>query len=200
MLVIRFSKTFRKTSQFFLLLMLFLLISLIPCLISNFYQKETSFREKREISEKVLSIMAMYHCDNPEIYEAIMATFDPVLVAVVIAVESGFRVEAVSRAGCRGLMQLSPDKLDDWKNIRLNIQVGSAYLETQLKRFEDLELAFAAYNAGPGSVQKYQGVPPFRETIAYLEKIKSFGLFFDGPEKLDQSSKISRTKMVGALL
>lgn len=179
--------------------MLFLLISLIPCFISNFYQREQASREKLEISEKVLSIMSMYHCDNPEIYEAIMATFDPVLVAVVIAVESEFRVDAVSPAGCRGLMQLSPDKLEDWKNIHLNIQVGSAYLEAQLKRFQDLELAFAAYNAGPGSVQKYQGVPPFRETIAYLEKIKSFGLFFDDPE-LDQSSKISGSKRVEALL
>lgn len=199
MLAIRFSVTLRKTSQLFLLLMLFLLIGLIPCLISNFYQKEKSFREKREISEKVHSIMAMYNCNNPEIYEAIMATFDPVLVAVVIAVESGFRVEAVSQAGCRGLMQLSPDKLEDWRNIRLNIQIGSAYLETQLKRFEDLELAFAAYNAGPETVRKYQGVPPFRETIAYLEKIKSFGLCLDGPE-LGQSSKSSGSRRIGALL
>ncbi len=199
MLAIRFSETLRKTFQFFFLLMLFLLISLIPCLISNFYQKEKSGREKQAIAEKVHSIMAMYHCDNPEIYEAIMTTFDPVLVAVVVAVESGFRVDAVSRAGCRGLMQLSPDKLEDWKNIRLNIQIGSAYLEAQLKNFEDLELAFAAYNAGPGSVRKYQGVPPFRETIAYLEKVKSFGLSFEGPE-LDQSSKSSRPRRVGALL
>ena len=198
MSVIRFSKPLRQSIQFFFFLMLFLMISLIPCLIANFYQKEALVREKRALSEKVRSIMAMYNCNNPEIYEAIMATFDPVLVAVVIAVESGFRVDAVSRVGCRGLMQLSPDKLEDWRNIRLNIEIGAAYLETQLKRFEDLELAFAAYNAGPETVHKYQGVPPFRETIAYLQKIKSFGLSFDGPE-LDQSSKLSGSRRIGAL-
>ncbi len=199
MSVINVDEMFRKTGQFFLLLMLFSLISLIPCVISYYSQLEKSQREKEEISEKVLSIMRMYNCDNPEIHEAIMATFDPVLVAVVIAVESEYRVDAVSRAGCRGLMQLSPDKLEDWKNIRHNIRIGSAYLETQLKRFGDLELAFAAYNAGPETVLKYQGVPPFQETIAYIEKAKSFGLTFNNPA-LEQTSKITNQKRVGALL
>lgn len=199
MLAIQPSEILSKTAQFFFLLMLFLAISLIPCFISNFYQKEKASRERRAISEKVLSIMAMYQCDNPEIYEAIMSTFDPVLVAIVIAVESEFRVDAVSHAGCRGLMQLSPDKLEDWTNIRLNIQIGAAYLETQIKRFERLELAFAAYNAGPETVHKYQGVPPFRETIAYLKKVKSFGLSFDDPSS-GQPSKIPNPKQAGALL
>lgn len=200
MLKVRPSEILWKTVQFFfLLIMLFLLISLIPCFISNFDQEEQASREKQEIAAKVLAIMARYQCDNPEIYEAIMATFDPVLVAVVIAVESGFRVDAVSRAGCRGLMQLSPDKLEDWRNIRLNIQVGAAYLETQLQRFKDPELAFAAYNAGPETVRKYQGVPPFPETIAYLEKIKSFGLSFDDSSS-GGASKISSPKQAGFLL
>lgn len=196
---VRPSEILCETAQFFFLLLLFLLISLIPCFISNFDQEEQVNRERQEIGEKVLAIMAKYQCDNQEIYEAIMATFDPLIVAVVIAVESGFRVDAVSPAGCRGLMQLSPDKLEDWRNIRLNIQVGAAYLETQLQRFKDLELAFAAYNAGPESVRKYQGVPPFPETIAYLEKIKSFGLSFDGPSS-EEPSKIASPKQAGTLL
>lgn len=199
MLTIRFSETLRKTSLFFFLLMIFLLFSSIPRLLCSFHQKEPPPSEEQLVSERVHSIMAMYRCDNPEIYEAIMATFDPVLVAVVIAVESGFRVDAVSPVGCRGLMQLSPDKLEDWKNIRLNIQIGSAYLEAQLRRFKDLELAFAAYNAGPGAVQKYQGVPPFRETITYLEKVKSFGLFFDDPAS-NQPSEVSNSKRAETFL
>lgn len=169
----------RKTLKCFLLLLLILLINLIPCLINNYYQWKSADRERKKISTKVLSIMRMYNCDNPEIYEAIMSSFDPTLVAVVIAMESEFRIDAVSRAGCRGLMQLSPDKLEDWKDIRQNIRIGSAYLETQLKRFGDLELAFAAYNAGPETIIKYRGVPPFRETLAYIKKAKRFGLFND---------------------
>ncbi len=170
------SRAIQKSSKCFFLIMLFVLISLIPCLVNNYFQSQKIKQEQQAVSNRVLSIMRKYNCENPEIYEAIMSTFDPVLVAVVIAVESEFRVDAVSRAGCRGLMQLSPDKLEDWKNVRQNIQIGAAYLETQLKRFGDLELAFAAYNAGPESVQKYQGIPPFKETIAYVKKAKSFGL------------------------
>lgn len=199
MLKTNISGPLQETLKYFALLFLFLLISLIPCLISNYFQSEKALQKQRAISAKVLSIMEMYDCNNPEIYEAIMDTFDPILVAVVIAVESEFRVDAVSRVGCRGLMQLSPDKLEDWKNIRQNIRIGSAYLETQLKRFGDLELAFAAYNAGPETVHKYQGVPPFRETIAYIEKAKRFGLAFSNAA-FDQTQKVTVQSRVKTLL
>ncbi len=143
--------------------------------------------------------MKRYHCEDQEIYEAIMNTFDPVLVAVVIAIESEFKVNAVSRAGCRGLMQLSPDKLDDWQNIHKNIQIGAAYLEAQLQRFGDLELAFAAYNAGPEAVAKYQGVPPYRETINYIKKAKQLIIAYNetmpGP-----APEPPAEKRIGALL
>lgn len=179
MLRTNFTKTLKETSKYFLILMLFLLMGLIPCLINNHFQWEKAERERLVTSEKVLSIMHMYGCNDPEIYKSIMTTFDPILVAVVIAVESEFQVDAVSPSGCRGLMQLSPDKLEDWKNVQKNIRIGSAYFETQLNRFGDLELAFAAYNAGPETVHKYQGVPPFRETIAYIQKAKRIGLSFN---------------------
>ena len=77
---VRPSEILWKTAQFFLL-MLFLLISLIPCFISNFDQEEQASPEKRKSSEKVLGIMARYQWDNQEIYEAIMATFAPLIVA-----------------------------------------------------------------------------------------------------------------------
>lgn len=169
----------KKVLKYLNLLLLFLIVSLIPFAIGKYFQWETDKREREAISDKVRGIMKLYHCEDQEIYKAIMNTFDPVLVAVVIAVESEFKVNAISRAGCRGLMQLSPDKLDDWQNIHKNIQIGSAYLEAQLKRFGDLELAFAAYNAGPEAVAKYRGVPPYRETINYIKKAKRLVIAFN---------------------
>lgn len=178
--------------------MLFLLISLAPYLFNIYFQGIPALIDQQLTSGKVLAIMDRYNCNNLEIYEAIMTTFDPVLVAVIIAVESGFRVDAISHAGCRGLMQLSPDKLKDWQNIRLNIQIGAAYLETQLNYFKDLELAFAAYNAGPGAVLKYQGIPPFRETITYLERIRNFGSYLSHL-KLTKPSRLTDRKIATAL-
>jgi hypothetical protein len=136
-------------------------------------------KERQIVSDKVTTIMRLFNCNNQEIHDAIMDTFDPVLIAIVIGVESEYKVNAVSPAGCRGLMQLSPDKLGDWQNIHKNIQVGSKYLQEQMQHFGNLELAIAAYNAGPGSVSKYQGVPPFDETKAYVKRAKLLSLAFD---------------------
>ena len=154
---------------------LFVIISILIllCLSSLFQVIHISPEPQTDFtSMKVTVIMQMYNCHNPEIYEAIMQTFDPVLVATVIAIESEFQPDAVSPAGARGLMQLTPDKLDDWKNVTKNITTGSSYLKEQLDRFGDLDLAMAAYNAGPGSVIKYRGIPPFKETIQYVKKAK----------------------------
>lgn len=194
LLKVFYSEIGPKVPTCLLLLFLFVLISIIPCLASNYFQLQKERQKQQAISNRVLSIMRMYNCENQEIYESIMSTFDPVLVAVVIAIESEFRVDAVSPAGCRGLMQLSPDKLEDWKNIRKNIQVGAAYLEAQLKRFGDLELAFAAYNAGPEWVHKYQGIPPFKETIAYVKKAKSFGIDYVKPNQIPEIAKEKQLK------
>lgn len=198
LLTINFSGILCKSTKFLGLLLLFLLISLIPYLFNIYFQGIPALIEQQLTSGKVLAVMEMYNCDNLEIYEAILATFDPVLIAVIIAVESGFRVDAISPAGCRGLMQLSPDKLENWRNIRLNIQIGAAYLETQLNHFKDLELAFAAYNAGPGAVIKYQGIPPFRETITYLERIKGFAPYLSHL-KLTKPSRLTGRKIATAL-
>lgn len=136
-------------------------------------------REQQAISDKVSTVMRLFNCNNLEIHDAIMETFDPVLIAIVIGVESEYRIDAISPAGCRGLMQLTPDKLDDWRNVHKNIQIGSKYLEQQIKRFGSLELAIAAYNAGPESVSKYKGIPPYRETKAYVQKTKLLSLAFN---------------------
>ena len=121
-------------------------------------------------------IMKMYHCHDQQIYQAIMETFDPILVAAVIGIESNYRVDAVSPKGCRGLMQLAPNKLAAWQDPVANIRVGAAYLESLVKRFGRVDFAVAAYNAGPGAIIKYGGVPPFPETRRHVAKAKLIGL------------------------
>jgi soluble lytic murein transglycosylase-like protein len=99
------------------------------------------------------------------------------LLASVIHAESGGQVKAVSRTGARGLMQLMPGTaaalgISDSFVPEQNIQGGTLYLDQLLTRYKDnLALALAAYNAGPGAVDKYHGVPPYRETRAYVTRI-----------------------------
>jgi hypothetical protein len=102
---------------------------------------------------------------------------DVELLASVIRAESNGNVHAVSRAGARGLMQLMPgtaSKLGVTDSFRAdqNIDGGTAYLNSLLERYHDnLALALAAYNAGPAAVDKYNGIPPYRETRLYVARI-----------------------------
>jgi hypothetical protein len=144
------------------------------CLTAYWKNVEQQDRERQLIASKVSMVMNFFHCQDPEIHAAIMETFDPVLVAILTGVESQYRVDAVSPKGCRGLMQLSPDKLENWRDKRQNILTGSRYLQELLLKFGSVELAVAAYNAGPKAVVKYRGVPPYRETRRYVEKTRLF--------------------------
>lgn len=102
---------------------------------------------------------------------------DEDLLASVVRAESGGQVKAVSRTGARGLMQLMPDTanamgVDDAFKPDQNIAGGTAYLDALLTRYHDnLALALAAYNAGPGAVDKYHGIPPYRETREYVARV-----------------------------
>jgi soluble lytic murein transglycosylase-like protein len=102
---------------------------------------------------------------------------DPDLVNSVIHAESGFNAHAVSPKGARGLMQLMPGTANhlgvrDAFDPQSNVTGGSRYLRELLERYNfDLVKALAAYNAGPERVEQYQGVPPFRETQAYVARI-----------------------------
>jgi soluble lytic murein transglycosylase-like protein len=103
---------------------------------------------------------------------------DPNLIRAVMQAESAFHPFAVSRAGAEGLMQLMPDLSDemgvaDAFDPRENIMGGVRYLKRLLDYYDgDLELTLASYNAGPGNVERYGGVPPFSETRNYIKTIK----------------------------
>lgn len=102
---------------------------------------------------------------------------DPDLVTSVIRAESGFNVRAVSPKGAQGLMQLMPQTatqlgVQNSFDARANVEGGTRYLRELLERYDfDLIKALAAYNAGPERVERYNGVPPYYETRAYIARI-----------------------------
>lgn len=104
---------------------------------------------------------------------------DVELLASVVHAESNGRTHTVSRVGAQGLMQLMPDTahqlgVTDSFQPEQNINGGTAYLDALLTRYHDnLALALAAYNAGPAAVDKYHGIPPYRETRAYVARVMS---------------------------
>jgi soluble lytic murein transglycosylase-like protein len=131
-----------------------------------------------EVSTEFLAVPAS------EAYEEIIQEaaekfeMDAHLIHAVMQAESAFHPYAVSRAGAEGLMQLMPELADEMGvsnafDPRENIMGGVRYLKRLLVYHDgDLDLALASYNAGPGNVERYGGVPPFRETRNYVRTIK----------------------------
>ncbi len=109
----------------------------------------------------------------------------PALVKAVIAAESRFDPDAVSRKGAQGLMQLMPLTavklgVEDPFSADQNVSGGTRYLREMLDRYGDMRRALAAYNAGPTAVDYYRGVPPYPETQAYVQRVMTYYRDYNG--------------------
>ena len=109
----------------------------------------------------------------------------PALVKAVIAAESAFDPEAVSHKGARGLMQLMPETaatlgVEDAFEPKQNVRGGVNYLRDMLDRYGDVTRAVAAYNAGPAAVDRHGGIPPYRETRDYVERVLTYYRHYHG--------------------
>ena len=130
-------------------------------------QQPSVLTERQMIKQSVQKAAAKYH-------------LSPDLISAVIRAESNFEVEAVSRAGAKGLMQLMPATarelgVTDIFDIDQNIQGGAKYLRKMLDQFDgNVRKALAAYNAGPGTVIRYNGQVPYPETRQYVKRVLRF--------------------------
>jgi hypothetical protein len=123
----------------------------------------------REVPTLELDTMIAYHCETQDL--------DPKLVMALIQAESNYNARAVSKKGAIGLMQLMPGtakllRVSDPFDPDENVRGGTTYLRRMIDRFSgSVEFAVAAYNAGPGAVEKHGGIPPFQETRNYVRKV-----------------------------
>ncbi len=105
---------------------------------------------------------------------------EPALIKAVIKVESNYDHQAVSSKGARGIMQILPRSFPDEDEDNLfdplkNVEIGVNHLKMLVDKFGgNISLALAAYNAGEGAVLKYDGIPPYPETQAYVERVLAF--------------------------
>ena len=133
-----------------------------------------------ELGDNIAYYQAPDRFDNYIRDAASLHGLDFALVKAVVQVESSFNPNAVSKAGAIGLMQIMPEnlaafRLHDPFDPRANIMAGSRYLKSLLKRFDnDIALSLAAYNAGPATVERYNGIPPYPETRKYVTRVMGY--------------------------
>ncbi len=140
-----------------------------------FYNETPTQRARRQSSSLQEPDPALAHWID---FYARRQNLDPRLVQAVVQVESGYNPTALSRRGAMGLMQLMPETArmmgvaDPYDPVQ-NLRGGTRYLRQQLRRFPNLSLALAAYNAGPTTVVRHDGIPPYPETRDYVRKVLS---------------------------
>lgn len=143
----------------------------------NFYPSSGIVAAQKNLTSNDLANLNRY---RKTVEEACMVYgLSPALVMAMIRVESNFNVYAVSCVGAQGLMQIMP-KTGEYLGLQSpysaqdNVMAGCAYIREQLDKFGREDLALAAYNAGPGNVMKYNGVPPFTETRNYVNLVLGY--------------------------
>ena len=145
----------------------------------NKYGRPTASQSCKNVTHRVLENRARVYMPMVRHF-AQQHQIDTALIKAIIAVESCFDSHAISRAGAHGLMQLMPataaqygvlDRFDAKQNLRAGIE----HLRHLLDHFNDnLQYSLAAYNAGTRNVEKYQGIPPFKETQGYVKKVLQY--------------------------
>ena len=156
--------------SFLIPLLVFLYICLVPHMVSTRYVTDKydlghlgRFEEIRPLIEEISKDLGV----------------SPALASAVIKAESDFRTQAVSPKGAVGLMQVLPSTarlfgVKNPLNPRENIRAGLLYLRGLRQQFGNLDLALAAYNAGPGAVIRHGKIPPYKETERYVPKVKKY--------------------------
>lgn len=147
------------------------------------YQNQATDNHKKS---KTLNKNAKKKNDAMDKYDKIILkssrrhNIDPALVKAVIIAESAMNPHAVSKKGARGLMQLMPETaksmgLKNRTNPRQNIEAGTKYLKYLIDEYDgNIRIALAAYNAGPGAVKRYKGIPPYKRTRQYIQKVLAY--------------------------
>ena len=155
--------------------------------VCHFTNAPTSGKYKvymREAAFKPSAARTMKQYDQVIAEAANSNGLSPHLLKALIHVESAFNPKAVSKKGALGLTQIMPDNLDRL-NVRNpfdpkdNIMGGARYLKAMMDRFGGrLNLALAAYNAGPSAVERYRDIPPYTETRSYVEKVLKYFRYY----------------------
>ena len=154
----------------------------LPALLDRVGQIKARFRGATHSFPQSLAVARAAQPPTDEVQQAIARAaerngIEPELLRALAQVESGFRVDAVSPAGAMGITQIMPATAEQLGlrhpfDLQANLDAGATYLREQLDRFGgDVSLALAAYNAGPGAVERHGGLPPYDETRRFVARV-----------------------------